>query len=218
MAMDTFENQKAGYNSTKNGDSPFSMETIERLHPYQLILYLFLIGSSIIFLFLVIAHFATRPNASVVENFTLPKTFIVSSLIIIVTSYFMSQTSELFKKEELIKLRNNLGIILFLGLSFCVCQYIGWLSMIDKGILFEGRSGGVYLYILSGLHFIHILGGIFYLLLSFLQVVRISKDPIESLVACTNPYEKLKLNLLVTFWYYLDITWLFVFFYFLVSY
>jgi cytochrome c oxidase subunit 3 len=216
--MDTYENQKAGFNVTKNEDSLTSMEKLERLHPYQLILYLFLIGSSIIFLFLVIAHFATRPDASVAENFTLPQSFAVSSLLIIVTSYFMSQTSQLFKNEELIRLRNNLGILLFLGLGFCVSQYIGWLSMMDKGILFEGRSGGVYLYILSGLHFIHILGGIFYLLLSFLQVVRISKDPVESLVACTNPYEKLKLNLLVTFWYYLDITWLFVFFYFLISY
>lgn len=218
MDMDAHENQKAGFNATKKGEQLSSIERIERLHPYQLILYLFLVGSSIIFLFLVVAHFATRPDSSVDENFILPKSFVFSSLIIVATSYFMSQTSDLFKREELIQLRNNLGILLFLGLSFCVSQYIGWLSMIDKGILFEGRSGGVYLYILSGLHFIHILGGVFYLLLSFLHVVRISKDPVESLVACTNPYEKLKLNLLVTFWYYLDITWLFVFFYFLLSY
>jgi cytochrome c oxidase subunit 3 len=177
-----------------------------------------LVGSGIIFLFLLIAHFATRPADIAVENFKLPKQFVVSTVIILLSSYVMSTVNKLFREEQLIKLRNNLGIALVLALAFAINQYVGWLSMVDQGILFEGRTAGVYLYILSGLHLIHMIGGLFFLLMIFIEIVKMSKDPIKSLVGTTNPYHKLKMDLLVTYWHYLDITWVIIFFYFLFSY
>ena len=216
--MEYFEGGKESRYVDKEQRPQTTMERIEKLHPYQLILYLSLLGSSIIFLFLLIAHFATRPTDIALENFKLPKQFVVSTVIIILSSYVMSTVAKLFRDEELITLRNNLGIGLVLALGFAISQYVGWLSMVDQGILFEGRTGGVYLYILSGLHLIHMIGGIIFLLLIFIEIVKMSKDPIKSLVGTTNPYHKLKMNLLVTYWHYLDITWVLVFFYFLFSY
>ncbi|MEM9052678.1 MAG: cytochrome C oxidase subunit III [Bacteroidota bacterium] len=216
--MEYFDGGKESSYMDKVGRPQTTMEKIEKLHPYQLILYLALLGSAIIFLFLLIAHFATRPEDVTIENFKLPKQFVVSTIIIILSSYVMSTVSKLFREENLITLRNNLGIGLILAISFAISQYVGWLSMVDQGILFEGRTGGVYLYILSGLHFIHMLGGLIFLLLIFIEIVKMSKDPIKSLVGTTNPYHKLKMNLLVTYWHYLDATWVLVFLYFLFSY
>lgn len=204
--------------SVSSGHQLTTIERLEKLHPYQMMLYLFLVGSSIIFLFLLIAHFATRPSELATENFFLPKPFIFSTFAILASSYFLSKAVQLFINEQLIQLRNSMGLAVMLGVVFAISQYIGWIAMIDQGILFEGRTGGVYLYILSGLHFVHLLGGLLYLFMSFLEILRISKDPIKSLVATTNPYYKLKIRLLVTYWIYLDITWLVVFFYFLFSY
>lgn len=216
--MEYFEGGKESKYASKRNEPQSAMERIEKLHPYQLILYLSLIGSGIIFLFLLVAHFATRPADITIENFKLPKQFVVSTVIIILSSYVMGTMPKLFREEQLITLRNNLGLGLILSLAFAISQYVGWLSMVDQGILFEGRTGGVYLYILSGLHLIHMIGGIIFLLMTFLEIVKMSKDPIKSLVGTTNPYHKLKLNILVTYWHYLDITWVIVFFYFLFSY
>ncbi len=195
-----------------------AIEKIEKLHPYQLILYLSLLGSGIIFFFLLIAHFATRPQDISADNFILPKQFIFSTIIILASSFVLSHTQRLFQEEKMKALRNNIGLGIVLGLAFAISQYVGWLSMVDKGILFEGRTGGVYMYILSGLHFIHMLGGIIFMLITFVEMNKISRDPIKSLVATTNPYQKLKIQLLVAYWHYLDFTWVVVFFYFLFSY
>ncbi len=216
--MEYFEGGRESKYLDKENRPQSTMERIEKLHPYQLILYLSLMGSGIIFLFLLIANFATRPADLALENFKLPKQFVVSTVIIILSSYVMSTVNKLFREEKLITLRNNLGIGLILALAFAISQYAGWLSMVHQGILFEGRTGGVYLYILSGLHLIHMIGGIIFLLLIFIEIAKMSKDPIKSLVGTTNPYHKLKMNLLVTYWHYLDITWVLVFFYFLFSY
>lgn len=216
--MDYKESKNKGQEYIPHHGNRTLFNRVESLHPYQLLMYLFLVSSAIIFLFLLIAHFATRPADISSENFQLPKTFIFSTILMLVSSLLLKDVQRQFRDEEMRQLRNTLGLALLMGMMFSVFQYIGWLAMMNKGIAFEGRTGGVYMYILSGLHFVHLIGGLIFLLKTFLEILKTSKDPILCLVATTNPYNKLKLNLMVTYWYYLDITWLVVFLYFLFSY
>ena len=53
-----------------------------------------------------------------------------------------------------------LGIALVLGFAFMISQYLGWVKLVGMGIYLVGNPSGSFLYVLTGLHLAHLLGGI----------------------------------------------------------
>jgi cytochrome c oxidase subunit 3 len=198
-----------------------TLDKIEKLHPHKMLLYLIILGSSVIFFFMLIAFTATytRWQAEVgLSEFFLPKAFILSTLILGFSSFIASHFLRAYRQEKLRKLRNLLGITLGLGLVFTLCQYWGWHELEQSGLSLSGISSGAYLYIISGLHILHLVGGMFFLSYEFIKISAAANDAVRSLILTTNPYEKTRLELLTAYWHYMDLLWLALFLYFLVLY
>ena len=174
-------------------------------------------GSSLIFLFMLIAFTATN-NHPLLENEVqpvVPKAFVFSTLVLMLSSYFVSRFKRAFEQEQMKKLRNMLGITVMLGFVFTISQYWGWHQLEQAGHGLSGISSGAYLYIISGLHILHLVGAMFFMTHQFIRISSISADPVKTLIAVTNPYQKMRLDMLSTYWHFMDFLWVALFLYFL---
>jgi cytochrome c oxidase subunit 3 len=109
------------------------------------------------------------------------------------------------------KIKLNLAFTLILGLSFAVFQFRGWQELSKSGIDFTGLPTGSFLYLLSGIHLVHLAGAMIYALVLLLLIYNSEKDEVKTLVLLTNPYEKMKLELFIIYWKFMDIVWLILF-------
>lgn len=200
----------------KDAQQGTTLEKIEKLHPHKMLLYLAIFGSSLIFAFMLIAFTASYSSPGPDQpGFVMPKAFIFSTLVLLFSSYFVTQFTKLYENDEMKKLRNFLGITVMLGLIFTVSQYWGWHQLEKSGYGLTGMNSGAYLYVISGLHILHLVGGIFFMTFQFIRISGVANDPVKGLILVTNPYEKMKMQMLTTYWHFLDILWLGLFLYFL---
>ena len=134
------------------------------------------------------------------------------------SSITLSNITYLYDSDKIQAIKDNLLITLFLGISFMISQFVGWKELMGSGIQLQGYVSGSYLYVISGLHVLHLFGGIIFIYVEFIKVWQKSKDPVKSLIYFTDPYQKLKLELMRTYWNFMDILWVAIFFYFLFSF
>ena len=192
-----------------------AFKRIESMHPHMVLLYVSMIGSAIIFLFTVVAFAVSKPLVAQFIQF--PKSFVVSSFILLFSSYTVSKIIPAFEKDDLDQVKKWLGLTLLLGLVFFAAQVTGWRELQSNNILFTGQKPGAYLYVISGLHVIHLIGVMIYLVVLLMECHKISKDVVKHLVYTTNPYQKVKFKMLADFWHFVDAVWIVLFFYFLFS-
>ena len=84
------------------------------------------------------------------------------------------------------------------------------------GFPLTGNIAGQFVYMLAIAHGAHIAIALLVTGIALIKAVRARKDPLFELRNIINPKRKLQMQLLVTFWHYIDIVWiyLYVFFYF----
>jgi cytochrome c oxidase subunit 3 len=195
-----------------------ALAKLEKIHPHLMLIYLTIIGSSLIFMFMILAYTLNKPDNTFFLNIQFPKAFSVSLVILLISSFSLSRALPAYESGNIDVLKKSLGITLMLGVVFTICQYIGWYELNQTGVYLTGEASGAYLYVISGMHAFHLAFGIIFLSTTFFKVMGIAKDPVKMLIMETNPYQKIKLEMLTTYWHYLDALWVFLFFYFLFSF
>lgn len=195
-----------------------SFQQIEKMHPYKMLLYLGIIGISMIFLFLMIAYSLSTASSALIPNLSLPKMFTLGTFLLMASSFSMSAALKAFGEDNMRRLTFMLFVTLMIGVVFTGCQMLGWLELQSMGVFLEGESSRSFLYLISALHLLHLFGGLLFLGVSLLFAFRAKRDPIRALVMVTNPFEKLKLELVATYWHFLGGLWVTMFFFFLFMY
>ncbi|MEJ8802025.1 cytochrome c oxidase subunit 3 [Pontibacter sp. H249] len=179
---------------------------MERMHPIRVLLFLSMIGIGVLFFILVVAFARTGGFQS--QNFELPKFFSVSTVLLLFSSYTISKIPRLYRKDKLNRMTRYLGITLVLGLLFIVAQLLGWNEMSRSGVYFSGKASGTYLYLISALHILHLLGGIIFLSFLFFKTAHVAADGVRSLIFIRDPYRRLQLTMLRSYWNFMDFLWL----------
>lgn len=186
-----------------------------RIHPYQVIIFLMLAGLSALFLALTCSYLYQRVVMNI-EPIRLPLIFLFNSLILIGCSYFIKQANVAYLEDNTDKYIRSLYITTALTVAFMIAQYIGWQMMIQNNMLVSDGPATSYLYLLSGLHLVHILGGLPALLWFIYTAVKYMKEPVTVLVYFSDPDRRLKLKLLTTYWHFLDVLWIYLVVFFIV--
>ncbi|RPA67667.1 cytochrome C oxidase subunit III [Cyclobacteriaceae bacterium YHN15] len=186
-------------------------QKIENMHPYQTLMYLGMFGSGLIFLFMTLAFLGTEPGNMDAVGFKMPKSFILSTLIILISGYTVSNMLLHYKEEKIKKLKDSLLTTFFLGLCFTVLQFLGWKELTMMGIDFRGLPSGSFLYVLSGIHIFHLGGAMIFSILMIYKYNKIEKDEIQHLLMLTNPYERMRIQLFTTYWHFMDMIWIVLF-------
>jgi cytochrome c oxidase subunit 3 len=186
-------------------------QRIENMHPYQTLMYLGMFGSGLIFLFMTLAFLGSETGNLESFGFKMPKSFILSTLIILISGYTVSRMLLHYKEEKINKLKDSLLITFLLGLCFTILQFLGWKELAMMGIDFRGLPSGSFLYVLSGIHIFHLIGAMIFSLLMLFQYNKTEKDEIRNLVLLTNPYERMRIRLFTTYWHFMDLIWIVLF-------
>ena len=191
-----------------------TIQRIERIHPFKTALYLSMAASGAIWLF-ILGGYAFTLSANAEVTLAMPKAFIVSTLMLLVSSYSLSGLVQAFQRDEPKSMVKKLGVTLVLAVLFAISQFIGWLQLSDTGFYNSAIGDSPYFHILSAFHLLHVLVGLAAMVYAFIFTLFHTADPVKNLILITNPFQKLKLELLVSYWHYLNATWVVLFLYFL---
>jgi cytochrome c oxidase subunit III len=124
------------------------------------------------------------------------------------SSYTISKVPGIYRKDKLNRMTRYLGLTLGLGILFIVAQLIGWNEMTNSGVYFTGKASGTYLYLISALHILHLLGGLIFLSFLFFKTAHVASDGVRSLIFIRDPFRSMQLSLLRSYWNFMDFLWL----------
>ena len=142
------------------------------------------------------------------NTINLPEWFLYSAFVMIISSI-----SLVIAKIKVKKGKSPTLYILFtliLGLLFLRFQFMGWGQLVNEGILFTGptsRPAGSFLYAVTLMHLIHVVGGIVSLLVT----------TIKSFQSKYTKENYLGIELTSIYWHYLDVLWIYLFFFLMFS-
>jgi len=187
------------------------------LHPQTIILYLVLGGITMLFLGFTIAYLYNRVQFGL-QSVALPNLFYFNTILLLACSLILIKAKQAYLDDDTSLYQKLLWASLICTLLFLVLQILAWWQLKTMNTdLIEGNMT-TYLYALSGLHFAHVIAGIPFLC-HFIYVAHYRmKEPVSVLIYFTDPDKKRSLNLLSTYWHYLDFLWIFLVLFFLVNY
>jgi cytochrome c oxidase subunit III len=140
------------------------------------------------------------------SDFVLPTSFTYSTLIILLSSLFLYAAKQTLKKNQATTTTSLLIGALVLGIAFIYSQILGFNQIIDSGYNFTGPTSNItmsYVYIIAVVHIVHVLAGIICLIVVIINQLN-KKYSSEN---------TLGFDLASTFWHFVDILWLYLFFF-----
>jgi cytochrome c oxidase subunit 3 len=186
-------------------------------HPYRVLLVLLLFGISMLFLSLSISLVYTRIQNNL-EPIQLPLIFYFNTLLLLMSSYTLWRAKQNYLTDDTDHYIKSLIMTVVITLIFLISQFYGWKSMFNQNIFINSDNSASYLYVISGLHFAHVLGGLPFLILFITKAKKHMKEPVSVLVYFSDPEKRLKLRLLSLYWHYLDGLWIYLVLFFLINY
>ncbi|WP_242928316.1 cytochrome c oxidase subunit 3 [Pontibacter vulgaris] len=190
-----------------------AFSNIEKMHPIRMLLYLSMIGIGVLFFILIVAF--ARTGGFNYEGFRFPKFFSISTILLMLSSYTISKVPRIYKKDKLNKMTRYLGATLLLGILFIGAQLLGWNEIAASGMTFTGKASGTYLYLISALHMLHLSGGIIFLAFLFFTTAHVATDGVRSLIFIRDPYRRLQLSMVTSYWHFMDMLWVSIYIVFL---
>ena len=186
-------------------------------HPNNVILVLVLFGITVLFLAFSVSFIYTRVQAEL-PPIKLPAIFLFNTIILLGSSATMMWAKRSYLQDNTQNYQNALWATIGLSLVFLVMQIIGWYQLFSQEIYIHTDNSAGYLYVISGLHFAHVIAGLPFLGV-FLWVARKRmKEPVSVLVYFSDPEKRLKLRLLTMYWHFLDALWIYLVLFFWVNY
>ena len=179
------------------------MEEVEEplsMHPKKFAMWLFIVSVVMIFAGLTSAFIVRQAEGNWLQ-FELPRMFWYTSGIIVLSSIFMHWAYVSAKKDQLDQLKIALSITTVLGLAFLAGQWYSWVELVNMDVYFVGNPSGSFLYIFTGLHAVHLISGIV-----FLIIVLISSFRYKVHSKRLNP-----IQMCATYWHFLGGLWLYLF-------
>ncbi len=177
-----------------------------RMHPMQLGL---LIGcGSILMMFTALTSaYIVRQEAGNWLEFPLPQLFYVSAGILLASSATLHLAFLAFKRADVgnsaaRQYRVLLVLTALLGLAFVIVQYQAWQAMYAAGLQLSGNPAPAFVYVLSGTHAAHVLGGLVALVVALIHGFKLPVVPA--------PHRVVRLRLTLTYWHFMDLLWIYL--------
>lgn len=179
-----------------------------KIHPKKFALYV--AGASIVMMFAAFTSaYVVRQAAGNWYEFNLPEIFYYNTFVILLASVALQFSFQAFKKGQERMYKNWLILGFVLALAFLYLQYQGWLELYRLGIPIDGNPSGSFIYIISGVHAAHVVGGVVALILALMHAFALPYKVTET--------RKLRFDLTVTYWHFVDLLWVYLVLFFILS-
>lgn len=170
-----------------------------RIHPHKFTLWVGIGSILMMFAGLTSAYIVKRNQANWV-TFDLPKAFWYSTIVIILSSLTLYMSSKAFKERAMSRYRTLMAATLVLGVLFMILQVIGFKELWNIGVTLTANVSYSFLYVIVGLHAAHVLGGIVALVVMSLKAFSTK----------TRSYSIVPVELINTYWHFVDILWIYL--------
>ena len=188
------------------------------VHPQKFALWLAMASMTMFFAALTSALILKKGDFKSWENFKIPSVFMVSTFVIIATSVCMHISLICYRRAKFFAFRILLFLGFVLGLAFLGSEYAGFNALKNMGFPLTGNIAGQFVYLVAIAHGAHILIALAITLIAVIFAIRARKDELFELRNIINPKRKLHMELLVTFWHYIDIVWVYLYVFFYLNY
>jgi cytochrome c oxidase subunit 3 len=182
-------------------DTQLVAKTSTGMHPKKFGMWLFMVSVVMLFGSLTSAYIVRRAEGNW-HTFELPSVFYYSTIVILLSSATMHWSYLSAKKDDLGKLKIGIVLTSILGFAFMLMQWFGWKALTSMDVFFSfDNPSGSFLYVISGLHGLHILSGVVYLFIILFATFRYQVHS-KSLV---------RLEMCASYWHFLDLLWVYLF-------
>ncbi|WP_020571804.1 cytochrome c oxidase subunit 3 [Neolewinella persica] len=185
-------------------------------HPKNVFLTLLLFSLTMLFLALTAAFVYTRIQSNL-PPIKLPILFVFNTAILLAGSYTMIRAKRAYLADDTRQYTNMLWYTMGLSIFFLVMQCIAWYQLFDQQVYITSDNSAGYLYVISGLHFAHVIGGIPFLGVFLYKARKYMKEPVSVLVYFSDPDKRLNLRLLTMYWHFLDGLWIYLVLFFFIN-
>lgn len=177
------------------------------MHPKKFAMWLFIVTVVMIFAALTSAYIVRQAEGDW-RYFELPGLFWVNTAIILASSATLHWAYRAAKKDNLESVKTAIILTTILGLAFMAGQFLAWGKLIAERIHFTGGNPSEsFVYVLSGLHFAHVIGGVVFLgiVLNAALKFKVHSKRLNQIEMCA------------TYWHFLGGLWLYLFLFLLLN-
>lgn len=175
----------------------------KKSHPYQFYLWGGLGSIVMMFAGLTSAYIVKKSQANWLD-FDLPNIFLVSTGVILLSSFTIQMAVKKVKEQNENQYRGFLAITAIFGILFIVLQIQGFMQLEANSIALTGarsNSAASFLFVITGLHLLHVIGGVIALIVVNLKAFS----------AKTDKNNDLPVKLISSYWHFVDILWVYLF-------
>lgn len=177
-----------------------------KIHPHKFTLWVAIGSILMMFAGLTSAYIVKRSQASWLM-LEIPVIFWYSTAAILASSLTVHLSLKALKAREMMAYRRWLMITAVLGVLFLVLQIVGFKQFGANDIRLIGAGSNAsysFLLAISGLHGLHVLGGVIALVVIAILALRTT----------TRNYNTIPLEVAATYWHFVDALWIYLFIFF----
>jgi cytochrome c oxidase subunit 3 len=166
----------------------------------QMGLWLFLAVMTSMFLLFIVSYY-TRSQFPDWEKLTDPNVLWVNTGLLVLASIALQLASNAAQRDAARILRITLIASGLLTVAFVGGQLVAWGQLISAGYYVQGNPSSAFFYLVTGLHAVHLLGGLWFMLLVAVRLKREDRraKALKAVALCA------------TYWHYLLLVWLILF-------
>jgi cytochrome c oxidase subunit 3 len=173
-------------------------------HPHKFTLYVAM--ASIIMMFAgLTSAYIVKSSAANWEEVETPKLFVISTIVMLASSLAVQLALRAFKQRSMHQYRMLMLATAVLGIAFVVLQWYAFNWMWEHGVRFKGAGQGQFLYIIAGLHGLHVVGGI----------VALTIMVLKAFFSNRRSYNSVPVEVAATYWHFVDVLWLYLLVFFI---
>ncbi len=187
------------------------------VHPSYIVLTLVLFGITSLFLGLSGSYLYNRIQSGA-PPIELPSLFYYNSLLLVLASLALMRAKKMYVSDQTERYKLYVIVTLVLSFAFLIFQIFAWQQLQASEIFINYSNMASYLYLISAVHFIHVVAGIPFLVVFIYKAIKYMKTPVSVLVYFSDPAKKRSLILLSWYWHFLDGLWIYLVLFFLINY
>jgi cytochrome c oxidase subunit III len=204
-------------------DTSLKMEPVARskkIHPHKFAMWMAIAAILMMFAGLTSAYIV-RKSQDNWRFYHLPDTFWASTAAIVLSSVTITLAIKAFKKRSMPVYRRLITVTITLGLAFAALQCLGFYQLYTQlqpmtgvesakqydVVRLNGNPSESFLFVITGLHMLHVLGGVIALLIVFFRAYMVHRKV----------YNATGLEVVATYWHFVDALWIYLFVFFLVN-
>ena len=184
---------------------PSAVKKRQKLHPKEFLMWAFLVSVFMIFAGFTSGYIVRRADGNWLE-FVLPTGFLWSTIVVLLSSASMQWAVHLARRDNLEKVKIAISITILLGVAFIFAQLNAYNQLVDMGLFLVGNPSSSFLYIITGMHALHIVSAIIVLLVIFANVFQYK----------VHSKSMMGIRLASIFWHFLGALWVYLYVFFLI--